>query len=131
MISHVSLGISDGARAFAFYDSVLAPLGLSLRFRDAAAGQAAWQAGEQERPLLFITPPFDGGPPHPGNGMMLALLAPDRAAVRRCHELALQQGGRCDGPPGLRPQYHPNYYGAYVHDPDGNKLCFVCHKPED
>jgi putative acetyltransferase len=60
---------------------------------------------------------------------MIALSAPDRAAVDRCHRLALTNGGMDEGPPGLRPQYHPDYYGAYFRDPDGNKLCVCCHDP--
>jgi lactoylglutathione lyase len=58
---------------------------------------------------------------------MTALLAPDRATVDRCHRLALANGGVDEGAPGLRPEYHVNYWGAYFRDPDGNKLCVVCH----
>ena len=54
----------------------------------------------------------------------------DRASVDRCHSAALARGGACEGPPGLRPHYHPNYYGAYFRDPDGNKLCVCCHEAE-
>ena len=82
-----------------------------------------------ERPLFVIGRPFEGEAA-PGNGQMLALLAPSRAAVDALHALALRLGGRCDGPPGLRPHYHPDYYGAYLRDPDGNKLSFCCHEPE-
>ncbi|MCQ4160469.1 VOC family protein [Roseomonas sp. GC11] len=130
MISHVSLGISDFARAFGFYAALATALGLKLRFHSPETSQAAWGPEDQGRPLLFITPPFDGQPPNPGNGPMLALLAPDRATVRQCHALALEMGGRCEGAPGPRSHYHPSYYGAYVRDPDGNKLCFVCHHAE-
>ena len=56
-----------------------------------------------------------------------ALLAADRATVDAVHALALQHGGRCEGPPGLRPEYHASYYGAYFRDPEGNKLCVCCH----
>jgi lactoylglutathione lyase len=59
---------------------------------------------------------------------MVALLAATRAQVDAAHALALAYGGRCEGPPGLRPQYHANYYGAYFRDPDGNKLCVACHE---
>jgi lactoylglutathione lyase len=58
---------------------------------------------------------------------MTAFLAPDRAAVDAVHALALAHGGSDAGPPALRPEYHANYYGAYLRDPDGNKLCVVCH----
>jgi lactoylglutathione lyase len=62
---------------------------------------------------------------------MTAFLAAHRATVDRCHALALAHGGRCEGPPGLRPHYHADYYGAYFRDPDGNKLCVVCHTPRE
>lgn len=60
---------------------------------------------------------------------MFALLAPSREAVRAAYASALAHGGTCEGPPGLRPQYHADYYGAYFRDPDGNKLCVVCQAP--
>ena len=61
---------------------------------------------------------------------MIAFAAPSRAAVRASYRIALDGGGTCEGPPGLRPQYHENYYGAYFRDPDGNKLCVASHAPE-
>ncbi len=61
---------------------------------------------------------------------MVALLAASRQIVDRAHAYALAQGGADEGAPGLRPQYHPNYYGAYFRDPDGNKICVVCHTAE-
>ena len=60
---------------------------------------------------------------------MIALLANDRSTVQRAYTVALASGGACEGAPGLRPQYHVNYYGAYFRDPDGNKLCIACHVP--
>ena len=62
-----------------------------------------------------------------GNGVTVAFDAPSRAAVDAFHAAALAAGGSDEGPPGIREHYHPNYYGAYVRDPDGNKLCVVCH----
>jgi predicted lactoylglutathione lyase len=61
---------------------------------------------------------------------MIALSAVNREVVDAAYRLALSAGGTCEGPPGLRPQYHTNYYGAYFRDPDGNKLCVCCHDPE-
>ena len=61
---------------------------------------------------------------------MVALLAPSRAAVNAFYDACLANGGTDEGAPGLRPHYHPDYYGAYVRDPDGNKLCACCHHPE-
>ena len=127
MFSHVTLGVTDFDRAFAFYAPLLARLGLVLRFREEARPWAGWQPAAGGRPLFILTAPYDGQAAAPGNGVMLALDAPDRATVRAAHALAVQNGGSDAGAPGLRPQYHAHYYGAYVHDPDGNKLCFVCH----
>ena len=64
-----------------------------------------------------------------GNGITVGLDAPDRAAVDAAHKAGLSAGGKDEGAPGLRTHYHPNYYGAYLRDPDGNKICVVCHKP--
>ncbi len=130
MLSHVHVGIGDYDRALSFYSAVLATLGLERKFADRERGWAGWMMPGVARPLFLIGRPFDGGPAAPGNGQMVALLAPDRAAVDRCHAEALARGGRCDGPPGLRPHYHADYYGAYFRDPDGNKLCVCCHQPE-
>ncbi|HEX3755411.1 MAG TPA: VOC family protein [Rhizomicrobium sp.] len=129
MFSHATVGISDFERAFAFYRGLMDMLGHKPRFSDAAKGWAGWQPAEGGRPLFVIVRPFDGGPAAPGNGQMIAFLVPDRATVDRAHAYALEQGATDEGAPGLRPQYHPDYYGAYFRDPDGNKLCVVCHAP--
>ncbi|MBP7001379.1 VOC family protein [Amaricoccus sp.] len=129
MISHVHLGTADLDRACAFYDPVMAALGFPPRFHDAAAGWAGWSARDGGRPFLLVGRPFDGATARPGNGQMVALEARSRAEVDRAHAVALALGGTDEGAPGLRPRYHADYYGAYVRDPDGNKLCFVCHAP--
>jgi catechol 2,3-dioxygenase-like lactoylglutathione lyase family enzyme len=126
MFSHVFIGVSDFDRALAFYDPLMARLGHPLKFIERERPWAGWKPATEERPLLLIGKPYAGAPTT-GNGQMLALLAPDRATVDACHALALRLGGRCEGPPGLRPEYHPNYYGAYLRDPDGAKLCVCCH----
>ena len=130
MISHVHVGVDDFGRAFAFYDVVLPVLGLALRFRDPEKGWAGWQTPGVARPLFLVGRPFDGRKASPGNGQMIALLAADRATVDRAHAVALAAGGSDEGAPGLRPRYHADYYGAYLRDPEGNKLCICCHRPE-
>ncbi|HEY8878846.1 MAG TPA: VOC family protein [Roseateles sp.] len=127
MFSHVFLGIRDFERALAFYRPLMALVGAKERFCNPAEGWAGWQSDPGPRPLLVIGAPFEGEHA-PGNGQMVALLATSRPVVDQAHALALAQGGRCEGPPGLRPHYHPNYYGAYFRDPDGNKLCVACHE---
>jgi catechol 2,3-dioxygenase-like lactoylglutathione lyase family enzyme len=128
MFSHAMLGVRDVARATDFYDGLMALLGHRLRFRE--QGWAAWQPMDSDRPLFLIGTPYDGGPAVPGNGQMLAFSAAHRELVDRVHAYALAHGGRDEGAPGPRPNYHPNYYGAYFRDPDGNKICVVCHAAE-
>ncbi|MFT7776418.1 VOC family protein [Roseateles sp.] len=127
MLSHVFLGIRDFERALAFYRPLLTLLGARERFCDPARPWAGWQSEPGPRPLLVISPPFEGVH-EPGNGQMVALLAARRALVDEAHAIAMAHGGRCEGLPGLRPQYHADYYGAYFRDPDGNKLCVACHE---
>ncbi len=130
MLSHVHLGISDFGRALAFYRAVLAAVGCVEKFVEPEVPWAGFMRPEAPRPLLLIGRPRDGGPASPGNGQMVALLAPSRAAVRAFHAAGLRLGGIDEGGPGLRPHYHPDYYGAYLRDPDGNKLCACCHDAE-
>lgn len=125
-LDHVSVAITDPARAIAFYKAALAPLGLVASLEE-SWGAAFGKPGAFAQ--LWVHPPFEGAA-HPGNGIHVALRAPDRAAVDGFHAAALAAGGRCDGPPGLRPHYHPNYYAAFVRDPDGNKIEAVTHTPE-
>jgi catechol 2,3-dioxygenase-like lactoylglutathione lyase family enzyme len=124
MFSHITLGTNDHVRAEAFYEAVMAVLGHAVLFK--APGTVGY--GEATGPKLFIVTPFDRGDARPGNGVHAAFIVQDRATVDAFHATALSHGGTDEGPPGLRPHYHPNYYGAYVRDPDGNKLQAVCHR---
>jgi len=126
MISHVFIGITDFQRAFQFYSAIMNELDLKLKFSDAEKSWAGWMS-DKPRPLFIIGLPYNGEAATPGNGQMIALLAPTRAAVERVYEVAMDNGGLCEGQPGLRTQYHPNYYGAYFRDADGNKICVCCH----
>ena len=127
MFSHIMVGVSDFKRAMAFYTPVLQALGVQFRFLEEDRPWAGWQSSPDPRPLFLIGRPHNQAPHHPGNGQMVAFLAQSRAEVDRVHALALTHGGTCEGPPGLRPEYHAHYYGAYFRDPDGNKLCVACH----
>ncbi|QEN88144.1 VOC family protein [Labrys sp. KNU-23] len=135
MISHTFLGVGDFDRAFRFYEAVLGELGLVLRFREderpnkhsKQRSWAGWVRPGASRPQFQIGHPFDEQAPAPGNGPMVALLAPDRPTVARAWQAALNHGGTDEGAPGLRPEYHAHYYGAYFRDLDGNKLCVCCH----
>ena len=127
MFSYVSLGTRDLARAMPFYDAVLAPLGHArIDDSDPEDRSAAWGL-DDPGPHLWVTEPFDGAAASAGNGTMVSFLAPSRAAVDAFHAAALANGGVDEGSPGLRPQYGPQFYAAYVRDPDGNKLNAVCY----
>jgi len=116
MLHHVSLGTNDPARARAFYDPVLAVVGLRFLNEHHSLNYGVSTF------MLSLTRPVDGQPAAPGNGVHVAFYAGTRAMVEAFHRAALAHGGSSDGEPGLRPHYDPNYYAAFVRDPDGNKL---------
>jgi lactoylglutathione lyase len=130
MLSHISVGVTDFERALAFYSALFGVLGLEQRFCEHDKPWAGWQSAGGQRPLFLITQPFDGAPPEAGNGQMAAFSAGSRKQVDDAYRLALSLGALDEGAPGLRTHYHADYYGAYFRDPDGNKLCVVCHEPE-
>jgi catechol 2,3-dioxygenase-like lactoylglutathione lyase family enzyme len=123
MFSHVTLGTNNWARAKPFWEAVAGALSLPVLF----TYESGVAYGLPTGPKIFIGPAFDGKPATNGNGTHIAFAARDRATVDAFHAAALAHGGSDEGAPGLRPHYHPNYYGAYVRDPDGNKLQAVCH----
>lgn len=120
MIDHIAIGVSDVARSKAFYRAALAPLGYELVME--------WQQhagfGEPPKPDFWIGQGEVNTP-----RIHVAFRAPDRASVDAVYKAALAAGGRDNGPPGLRPHYHANYYGAFVLDPDGHNIEAVCHGP--
>ncbi|MDQ2861268.1 MAG: VOC family protein [Pseudomonadota bacterium] len=125
MLDHVSFTVSDVARAKAFYDDALAPLGISAVWSVSAeeTGSGAYHGfGSDERPYFWI-----GGGEAGTGGAHVAFIALDRATVDAFYEAAMAAGGRDNGAPGLRPHYHPDYYGAFVLDPDGHNIEAVCH----
>jgi catechol 2,3-dioxygenase-like lactoylglutathione lyase family enzyme len=131
MFSHIFVGVSDFDRALAFYEPLMEVIEAKPRFCDRSRPWAGWQSEPGPRPLFLIGRPFDQRPHERGNGQMVAFLAPRRDVVDHAYKVALANGGKSEGAPGLRPEYHEHYYGAYLRDPDGNKLCIACHTPED
>lgn len=127
MFSHIFIGVSDFTRALAFYVPLMSTLGIKPRFCEPGTPWAAWQSDPCPRPLFIIGSPHDKQPHSCGDGQMTAFLAPSRPVVDRAYAVALENGGSSEGLPGLRPENHENFYGAYFRDPDGNKLCVVCH----
>jgi len=129
MYSHITVGTSQMNRAMRFYDAVLTPLGMKRKrtFKIAISYAPPDFSGVNEP--FWVVRPYDKKDATPGNGVTVAFEAPTRAAVDAFHAAALAAGASDEGPPGIRTHYHPNYYGAYVRDLDGNKLCVVCHQP--
>ena len=132
MFTYVSLGTNDLDRATRFYDAVLEPLGLKRCDTwgepnwDDWVGWGRYEKGGAHELALWVCRPYDGAAASAGNGTMVALRASSWAAVDNFHAAALAHGGSSEGAAGLRPQYGADFYGAYVRDPDGNKLAAVC-----
>jgi catechol 2,3-dioxygenase-like lactoylglutathione lyase family enzyme len=126
MIDHVGFPVSDYARAKAFYEKALAPLGYTLIMEVQQNEQGAKAAGfgANGKPDFWI-----GGEGGLNRAMHIAIAARDRAAVDAFYRAAMAAGARDNGAPGLRPHYHANYYGAFVLDPDGHNIEAVCHAP--
>ena len=127
VISHITLGTNDKQRSAAFYDAVLGVLGFARLAKPPEKPLAYERNGQM--PTIYIYPPADGRPATWGNGTHVALVAQTQEQVRDFHREALANGGMCEGAPGPRAHYGPNYYAAYVRDPDGNKLQAVCIAP--
>jgi catechol 2,3-dioxygenase-like lactoylglutathione lyase family enzyme len=129
VVDHFGLGVSDYARAKSFYSEALAPLGITLVMEvtpEQSPGKVwACGFGKAWKPEFWIGSDGKTTPP-----THIAFVAESRAEVRAFHEAALRAGGRDNGAPGLRPQYHSTYYGAFVLDLDGHNVEAVCHRPE-
>jgi len=128
MIDHMGFSVSDYARAKAFYSKALAPLDYTLVMEVPADqtddGHTAAGFGVGHKPDLWFA--AEGKLPRP---LHIAIAARDRASVDAFYRAALAAGGRDNGAPGVRAHYHPNYYGAFVLDPDGHNIEAVCHAP--
>lgn len=128
MIDHVGFPVSDYARSKAFYTQALAPLGYGLIMEfggdktESVAAAAGF--GRDGKPDFWI-----GGEGGLTGVLHVAVTTDSRGAVEAFHKAALAAGGKDNGPPGLRPHYHANYYGAFVLDPDGHNIEAVCHAP--
>ena len=128
MLDHIGLAVADFDRARSFYRAALKPLGLGVVMEVTAeetGGDAHAGFGDEGKPFFWI-----GTGAKPGGCAHVAFAAQTRAEVDAFHAAAIAAGGRDNGAPGLRPHYHPNYYGAFVFDPDGNNIEAVCHRAE-
>jgi catechol 2,3-dioxygenase-like lactoylglutathione lyase family enzyme len=122
MLDHVTIGVSNTEQSSKFYDQALRPLGIARLY-----GDGERFAGYGVGPKAFF---WFGLREIPQTGAHIAFAAPDRATVDRFYREAIAAGGRDNGPPGLRPHYHADYYGAFVLDPDGHNIEAVCHAPQ-
>ncbi len=120
MLDHVAIRVSDQERSKLFYQKALSPLGYEIRMDHDISGAGF---GTDFKPDFWVQAGTPSGPIH------LAFGATDRATVDAFHAAALQAGATDNGAPGPRPEYHPNYYGAFVTDFDGNNVEVVCHMP--
>ena len=124
MLHHLSFAVSDLERAAAFYDATLAALGYVRVWTDTTAVGYGEPGGDDKLALKL-----QGNAVAPGPGFHVAFAAPSRAAVNEFHSAALRHGGRDNGAPALRPQYGPNYYAAFVIDPDGHRIEALINDP--
>ncbi len=127
MLGYVTLGTNDNAGSVAFYGAVLIPLGMKRKF----AQEGGWAGyGLPETPdadvEICVCPPFDGQPATYGNGTMIALRAISMDSVDAAYNGGMANGGTSEGAPGFRPPESEHFYGAYLRDPTGNKLCIFC-----
>jgi catechol 2,3-dioxygenase-like lactoylglutathione lyase family enzyme len=132
MFTYVYLGTNDLERATRFYDAAMASLGLRRcvtndpEWDRISAGWGTYEDGGVRELALWVGKPFDQRAATTGNGTMVAFKARSWKEVDEFHAAALASGGSSEGAPGLRPHYGPDFYAAYVRDPDGNKLAAVC-----
>ena len=127
MIDHTGINVADWNRAKAFYDAAMAPLGAKLLMMVPTEHTGGVHVGGygRDKPDFWLHEKADTGP-----GRHYAFAARSRAEVDAFYKAAMAAGGRDNGAPGPRPQYHAGYYGAFVLDPDGNNVEAVCHAPE-
>ena len=125
MLGYITMGSNDLPRARAFYDGLLTTIGAKrmMEFGDDIGGFTMWGT-TMEQPGIAVTSPYNQEAATVGNGNMAALVMLERAQVDALHAKALELGGACEGPPGVRGDEGPQaFYGAYFRDLDGNKLC--------
>jgi catechol 2,3-dioxygenase-like lactoylglutathione lyase family enzyme len=125
-IGYATIGALDSEKSGTFYDAVLGAIGYKRAFAD--SGWIGYGPRGSDEQNVFICPPFDGKPARAGNGIMIAFGAKSQEEVKAAHAAGLTNGGSDEGAPGFRPPEKQTWYGAYLRDPTGNKIC-VFHKP--
>ena len=129
MLDHISLGTANLARARKFYDAALKPLGYKMVLPVPGYGYG-YGAAKGDAKFWIGLPLAKRRKPRASAGTHVAFVAENRKAVDAFYKAAIRAGAKDNGKPGLRPEYHANYYGAFVFDPEGHAIEAVCHKPE-
>ena len=119
IIAHVSIGTANYPAAIAFYDKVLATLGIQKVFEESSVQACAYG---RKFPEFWVQQPFNGEAPTVGNGSHFAFLATSKQQVHDFFDAAIAAGGSSEGEPGPRPEYGPQYYGSFARDLDGHKI---------
>ena len=124
MIGYVTIGARDSEASGKFYDAFFGAFGYERKFAD--GGWIGYGAKDADTHSVYVCPPFDGKPATSGNGIMLAFTAKSQDEVKAAYAAGLAHGGSDEGAPGFRPPEKQTWYGAYLRDPTGNKLCVFC-----
>lgn len=133
MISYVTVGADDMARAERFYSAFLPRLGYVLDSSPEGLSYAIPGTADRpsDSPDFYVKPPYDGQAASAGNGTMVAFQVPTQAMVRALHAAALAAGGRNEGAPGFRAAYSAHFYVGYLRDPQGNKIALFCRNRDE
>ena len=125
MIGYITIGALDGAKSGAFYDAVFGAMDCERKFAD-----GAWigygEKGQEGHDVYVVSEPADGKPARAGNGIMISFKAKSKAEVEAAYRAGLATGGSDEGAPGPRPADSKTFFGAYLRDPTGNKICVYC-----
>jgi catechol 2,3-dioxygenase-like lactoylglutathione lyase family enzyme len=124
MIGYVTIGAVDGEKSGKFYDAVFGAMGAERKFSD--GGWTGYGPKGEEGHSVYVCPPHDGKPARAGNGIMIAFKAKSKSEVEAAYQAGLASGGTDEGKPGPRPEDSKTFFGAYLRDPTGNKICVFC-----
>lgn len=127
MIGYVTIGMNDSKKSGQFYDAVFGAIGDERKFED--GGWIGYGPKGSDSHSVYVCPPHDGKGATAGNGTMIAFVAPSKEAVHKAYKAGLENGGKDEGAPGPRPADSKTFYGAYLRDPTGNKICVYAKGP--
>jgi len=129
MIGYITIGAANGKASGKFYDAVLGEIGQERKFAD--GGWIGYGPKGEDKHNVYVCEPFNKEPATGGNGSMIAFVAPSKDAVEKAYEGGIGAGGTDEGAPGFRPADAKDFFGAYLRDPTGNKICVFTKGPFD